>query len=74
MKTKRFNFLHVYDICSFVLREFFSIDELVQRPLPEGVNPSKLETYLSDDDFNVSHTTSIAIHRSDPSQPRCREK
>jgi len=32
-------------------REFFSIDELIQRPLPEGVNPSKLETYLSDEDF-----------------------
>ena len=34
-------------------REYFSIEELRQRPLPEGVNPSKLDSYLSDEDFQV---------------------
>eukprot|EP00794_Sanderia_malayensis_P017442 gene17442-19186_t len=32
-------------------REFYSIEELLQRPLPEGVNPALLETYLSHEDF-----------------------
>merc|ERR1711862_772325 len=35
-------------------RDNYSWDELKQRPLPDGVDPSRLEKYLSDDDF-VAH-------------------
>ena len=38
-----------------VLKEYtqdlFSYEELLQDPLPKGVNPSKLEEYLSDIEF-----------------------
>jgi supervillin len=29
----------------------YPLDELLQRPLPEYVNPTKLEMYLSNEDF-----------------------
>lgn len=32
-------------------RKEYSLDELKQKPPPEGVDPSKLEAYLSEDDF-----------------------
>ena len=32
-------------------RTRFSLDTLKQRPLPEGVDPARLETYLSDEEF-----------------------
>lgn len=32
-------------------RTQFSLEELKKRPLPEGVDPSRLETYLSDEEF-----------------------
>ena len=31
----------------------FSLEELKQKPPPEGVDPAKLEVYLSDEDFKV---------------------
>ena len=34
-------------------RDNYSWEELKQRPLPDGVDPSRLEKYLSDDDFVV---------------------
>ena len=35
-------------------RSVYSFEELQQRPLPDGVNPNKLETYLSNEEFHVS--------------------
>ncbi len=35
-------------------RNRFKLEELKKKPLPEGVDPAHLETYLSDEDFNVS--------------------
>lgn len=35
-------------------KSVYSFEELQQRPLPDGVNPNKLETYLSDQQFSVS--------------------
>ena len=32
----------------------YSWEDLQQRPLPDGVDPSRLERYLTDDDFEVS--------------------
>ena len=34
-------------------RTRFTLEELKKRPLPEGVDAAKLETFLSDDDFKV---------------------
>lgn len=31
----------------------FPLEELLQSPLPEGVDPQHLEVYLSDQDFQV---------------------
>ncbi|CAF4275399.1 unnamed protein product [Rotaria sp. Silwood2] len=41
----------VSDILTNLCREQYTIEELRARPLPEGVDPSKIEFYLSDDDF-----------------------
>lgn len=35
-------------------KSVYTFEELQQRPLPDGVNPKKLETYLSDEQFMVS--------------------
>lgn len=32
-------------------RSTYPLDELLQRPLPEGVDPTHIEKYLSPDDF-----------------------
>ena len=32
----------------------YSWEELQQRPLPDGVDPSRLERYLNDNDFEVN--------------------
>jgi len=42
-------------------RDNYSWEELKQRPLPDGVDPSRLEKYLSDDDF-VAH---LGLSRED---------
>lgn len=34
-------------------RSEYTWQELQQRPLPDGVDPAKLEKYLSDDEFEV---------------------
>lgn len=34
-------------------RTQFKLEELKQKPPPEGVDPAKLEFYLSDEDFKV---------------------
>ena len=31
----------------------YTWEELQQRPLPDGVDPSKLEKYITDEDFKV---------------------
>ncbi|CAF0935876.1 unnamed protein product [Adineta ricciae] len=41
----------VPDILKKLCREQYTIEELRARPLPEGVDPSKIESYLSDEDF-----------------------
>ncbi|CAF5027055.1 unnamed protein product [Rotaria sp. Silwood1] len=41
----------VIDMLIHLCPEQYTIEELRARPLPEGVNTSKIEFYLSDDDF-----------------------
>ena len=41
-------------VFALLSRDNYSWEELQQRPLPDGVDPSRLEKYLNDDDFVVS--------------------
>ncbi|KAF5903216.1 supervillin-like isoform X5, partial [Clarias magur] len=41
----------VQDALALLNRTQFSVQDLLKRPLPDGVNPRQLETYLSDQDF-----------------------
>ena len=40
-------------VFALLSRDNYSWDELQKRPLPDGVDPSRLEKYLNDDDFVV---------------------
>lgn len=52
-KDKDHKKIPVNDVLKDYTREFYTIDELRQDPLPVGVDPKKLETYLSDKDFET---------------------
>ncbi|XP_047232858.1 supervillin isoform X3 [Girardinichthys multiradiatus] len=43
----------VKDALSKLSKQQFSIEELTKKPLPEGVDPLRLEDYLSDQDFKT---------------------
>lgn len=43
----------VKEVLSKLSKEQFSIEELTGKPLPEGVDPLRLEDYLSDPDFKI---------------------
>lgn len=45
----------VKEALSKLSRQQYSIEELTRKPLPEGVDPLRLEDYLSDQDFRVGH-------------------
>lgn len=44
----------VKDALSKLSRQQYTIEELTSKPLPEGVDPLHLESYLSDKDFQVT--------------------
>ncbi|XP_078281776.1 supervillin a isoform X2 [Rhinoraja longicauda] len=44
----------VEDVLHKLCQTQYSLDELQARPLPEGVDPLKLEIYLTDDDFQTA--------------------
>lgn len=46
----------VKEALSKLSKQQYSIEELTSKPLPEGVDPLRLEDYLSDEDFKVGHT------------------
>ena len=43
----------VKEVLSKLSKEQYSIEELTRKPLPEGVDPLRLEDYLADHDFKV---------------------
>ena len=43
----------ISEVLERLRRMTYSLEELQVRPTPEGVDPSKLESYLNDDDFQV---------------------
>ncbi|XP_058875616.1 supervillin-like isoform X2 [Acipenser ruthenus] len=47
----------VEDVLARLCKTHYPLDELLARPLPEGVDPLKLELYLSDDDFEEIEST-----------------
>ena len=46
-------------VFALLSRDNYSWEELQQRPLPDGVDPSRLEKYLNDDDFVVSYILTV---------------
>lgn len=44
----------VEDVLARLCQNIFPLAQLQARPLPEGVDPLRLEIYLSDQDFEVS--------------------
>lgn len=47
----------VEDVLARLCQNTFPLAQLQARPLPEGVDPLRLEIYLSDQDFEVSEPT-----------------
>lgn len=43
----------VQDALNWLSKNQYSVEELTAKPLPEGVDPLRLEIYLSDQDFQV---------------------
>lgn len=41
------------DVLAKLCKTVYPLADLLARPLPEGVDPLKLEIYLSDEDFEV---------------------
>lgn len=54
----------VKEALSKLSRQQYSIEELTRKPLPEGVDPLRLEDYLSDQDFRVGHLTTRRVDTS----------
>ena len=46
-------YCHDNDQSYLLIRTQFTLKELQKRPLPEGVDPSLLETYITDEEFQV---------------------
>lgn len=49
----------VKEALSKLSKQQYSIEELTRKPLPEGVDPLRLEDYLSDQDFKVGHSATL---------------
>lgn len=52
----------IKDVLGQLNRNCYSLAVLRERPLPDGVNPLKLECYLSDQEFEVKRFDMILIH------------
>ncbi|RXM35766.1 Supervillin [Acipenser ruthenus] len=57
----------VEDVLARLCKTHYPLDELLARPLPEGVDPLKLELYLSDDDFEVRNMSSSTANKTSSS-------
>ncbi|EMP31623.1 Supervillin, partial [Chelonia mydas] len=49
----------VEDVLAKLCKTVYPLADLLARPLPEGVDPLKLEIYLSDEDFEAGVTLSV---------------
>ena len=48
----------VEDVYIKLTQTRYTLEELQERPLPDGVDPLKLESYLADEEFEVSSPAS----------------
>jgi supervillin len=48
----------VEDVLARLCKTAYPLADLLARPLPEGVDPLRLEVYLSDEDFEVGPAAS----------------
>ena len=53
VETGRVKLTLVQDALAQLTKTQYPLDELLQTPLPQGVDPLCLEVYLSDQDFQV---------------------
>lgn len=51
----------VQDALNWLSKNQYSVEELTAKPLPEGVDPLRLEIYLSDQDFQVQGLTGTIL-------------
>ncbi|CAJ1081914.1 supervillin a isoform X7 [Xyrichtys novacula] len=51
----------VEDVLARLCKTTYPLSDLLARPLPEGVDPLRLEVYLTDDDFEVRTCTLKAV-------------
>lgn len=49
----------VKEALSKLSKQQYSIEELTRKPPPEGVDPLRLEDYLSDQDFKVGQSAAV---------------
>lgn len=54
----------VKEALSKLSQQLYSTEELTRKPLPEGVDPLRLEDYLSDQDFRVGRLTTRRVDTS----------
>ncbi|XP_073437802.1 supervillin isoform X1 [Dendrobates tinctorius] len=57
----------VEDVLAKLCKKIYPLAELLARPLPEGVDPLKLEIYLSDKDFEIALEMSREEYNTLPS-------
>uniref|UniRef100_A0A3Q3R242 HP domain-containing protein n=1 Tax=Monopterus albus TaxID=43700 RepID=A0A3Q3R242_MONAL len=55
----------VEDVLARLCQNIFPLAQLQARPLPEGVDPLRLEIYLSDQDFEVSTAKALEMKREE---------
>lgn len=53
----------IQEVLDRLKRTTYALSELQVRPPPEGVDPTKLESYLTDDDFQVNVNQRPPLHR-----------
>lgn len=56
----------VEDVLARLCQTVYPLADLLARPLPEGVDPLRLEVYLSDEDFEV-RTDCVCDHKKNTS-------
>ena len=59
MESSKNKVILVKEALSQLSKLQYSIEELTSKPLPEGVDPLRLEDYLSDQDFKVGHSAAL---------------
>ncbi|XP_023234444.1 supervillin-like [Centruroides sculpturatus] len=66
--------LFVQEVLAQLTRMHYPLSELQQLPLPEGVNPSRLESYLTDQDFEEVFRVSKDEFYNLPTWKQCNMK